>query len=999
MKANFNLKGLLASVFMMLTVSLSAQQHTVTGTVVDADNGQPLIGVAVIVSTGGGVTTDANGAYAVTASDDATLTFNTLGYLDVVEKVNGRSVINVKMTVDSKVLEEVVVLGYTSQKKNELSSSVVSLSAEKLKDVTSPDLGNMLQGKAAGVLVMNASGQPGDGAKIRIRGTGSITAGASPLYVVDGVAGGSFNPNDVETLTVLKDASATALYGAAAAGGVIVVTTKQAKGDKTTVTLKATAGIKKALSGRFSPMNSQELYDLQSKIYSKTLFKIQRPETLLEQDFDWMGESFNLGVVQDYYASASGKAGRVNWFASLSHYDEDGTLVNTNHKRNSARINLSAPLGNKVNMAIRVNYDRARSQYTSSYVTLECAYRALPWDNPYVFDADGNQTNEPLYIDSAVRGDGRADQTWYSHDKYNYLHNELYNYNVSESEDIMADIQLNWNITDWLMFTTTNRFNSSNWFNESYIDPRTKLPSVANGEIYNGFGSGWGFGTTNLLKATKDFGDHSVNGVVGIEYGEGFSRSTSASGTDMPAGQASLSNAVMQSVGGYNYKSRSWAWLAQAQYSYKGRYIVTGSIRYDETSRFAPQARGGYFPGVSAAWLINKENWMQDVSAISLLKIRAGYGKTGNDSIENFLWQDIYSLSAQYQGIVAAVLQRQKNPNLGWEEAYMTSFGLEASFFNRLNVTLDLYNIDNKNLLLAVPLAPSTGFFEFMDNVGTVNNKGLEVAIDADVLRFKDFNWNVGFNIGFNKNEVTYLPNGSFANGPEYYESTQLAQEGEDIFTWYMKKWAGVNPETGDPQWEIVDPETGEISKTSDYNKATFQNVGKATPLFQGGVSTAFSWKGLTLSATGNFIYGNLIYNYVRTSMDADGAYTSYNQMSHDNGLGWKRWSDAKGADNTNVTHPKAVANNSNNSNSESSRYLEDGSYFRLKNVTLSYDFPQTWMKKAKIQGLRVYVSGDNLWTATKFSGMDPEIDTEYAIYATNYPVPLTVVGGVQITF
>ena len=988
MKANFNLKGLLASVFMMLTVSLSAQQHTVTGTVVDADNGQPLIGVAVIVSTGGGVTTDANGAYAVTASEDATLTFNTLGYLDVVEKVNGRSVINVKMTVDSKVLEEVVVLGYTSQKKNELSSSVVSLSAEKLKDVTSPDLGNMLQGKAAGVLVMNASGQPGDGAKIRIRGTGSITAGASPLYVVDGVAGGSFNPNDVETLTVLKDASATALYGAAAAGGVIVVTTKQAKGDKTTVTLKATAGIKKALSGRFSPMDSQELYDLQSKIYSKTLFKIQRPETLLEQDFDWMGESFNLGVVQDYYASAAGKAGRVNWFASLSHYDEDGTLVNTNHKRNSARINLSAPLGNKVNMAIRVNYDRARSQYTSSYVTLECAYRALPWDNPYVFDADGNQTDEPLYIDSAVRGDGRADQTWYSHDKYNYLHNELYNYNVSESEDIMADIQLNWNITDWLMFTTTNRFNSSNWFNESYIDPRTKLPSVANGEIYNGFGSGWGFGTTNLLKATKDFGDHSVNGVVGIEYGEGFSRSTSASGTDMPAGQASLSNAVMQSVGGYNYKSRSWAWLAQAQYSYKGRYIVTGSIRYDETSRFAPQARGGYFPGVSAAWLINKENWMQDVSAISLLKIRAGYGKTGNDSIENFLWQDIYSLSAQYQGIVAAVLQRQKNPNLGWEEAYMTSFGLEASFFNRLNVTLDLYNIDNKNLLLAVPLAPSTGFFEFMDNVGTVNNKGVELAVDGDIFSTRDFSWNLGFNLGFNKNTVVLLPNGEFRQG------LQIVREGQDIFTWNMPKWAGVDPETGSPTWEKIE-EDGTVTLTKTYAEATYQNVGKSSPLFQGGVSTYLRWKGLSLNATGAFVYGNKIYNSARVSMDSDGAYTDYNMMSHDNGLGWTRWEKPGDI----ATHPQPKMNGNNDAHQTSSRYLEDGSFFRLKNVTLAYDFPQAWMKKARIQGLKVYVSGDNLATFSKFSGMDPEIDTEYGTYDTNYPVPMTVVGGIQITF
>ena len=989
MKANFNLKGLLASVLMMFSVSMFAQQHTVTGNVVDADNGEPLIGVAVMVSTGGGTVTDANGSYAIEAADGATLTFNTLGYMDVNEKVNGRTVINVKMTVDSKMLEEVVVLGYTSQKKNELSSSVVSISSEKLKDVTSPDLGNMLQGKAAGVLVTNSSGQPGDGAKIRIRGTGSITANSGPLYVVDGVAGGSFNPNDVETLTVLKDASATALYGAAASGGVIVVTTKSAKSDDATVTLKATAGIKKALTGRFSPMNSQELYDLQKQIYSKTLFKIQRPETLLEQDFNWVDAAFNLGVVQDYYASAAGKSGRVNYFASISHYDEEGTLINTNHKRNSARVNLSAPLGKNVNMALRVNYDRANSQYTSSYVTLECAYRALPWDDPYVYDADGNRTNEIIRIGSADRGDGRNDQLWYSHDKYNFLHNEVYNYYKTESEDIMADLSLNWNITDWLIFSTVNRFNSSNWFSEAYYDPRTVLPGIPNGQIENSFGSGWGFGTTNLLKLNKDFGDHNVNGVVGWEYGEGFSRSTSATGVGMPNGQASLSNATAQSVGGYNYGSRSWAWLAQAQYSYKGKYIASASVRYDETSRFAPKARGGYFPGASAAWIVNKEDWMKGVSAFDLLKVRAGYGKTGNDAIENFLWQDIYSLTSQYQNVIAAILERQQNPNLGWEEAYMTSFGIDAEMFGRLNVTVDLYNIDNKNLLLAVPLAPSTGFFEFMDNVGTVNNKGIELAIDADIINTRDLNWNFGFNVGLNKNQVVYLPNGEFRQG------NQIVREGQDIFTWNMPIWAGVDPETGSPTWEKIDAETGEKTITTTYSEATFQNAGTSSPKFQGGLNTSLSWKGFTLSATGNFIYGNMIYNSARVSMDSDGAYTDYNMMSHNNGLGWSRWEKAGDI----ATHPKPKMNGNNDAHMLSTRYLEDGSYFRVKNVTLSYDFPQAFLKKAKMQGLKLYVSGDNLVTVSKFSGMDPEIDTEDGTYDTNYPVPMTVVGGIQITF
>lgn len=993
MKVNFNLKGLLASAFLMLSVSLSAQQHTVTGTVVDADNGEPLIGVAVMVSTGGGTVTDANGSYAVSASDGATLTFNTLGYIDVNETVNGRSVINVKMTVDSKVLEEVVVLGYTSQKKNELSSSVVSISSEKLKDVTTPDLGNMLQGKAAGVLVMNASGQPGDGAKIRIRGTGSITASSGPLYVVDGVAGGSFNPNDVETITVLKDASATALYGAAASGGVIVVTTKSAKSDKATVTFKATAGIKKALTGRFNPMDSEELYEYHKKLIKPALFKKQRPEELLGRDFSWMNACFKTGVVQDYYASASGKTGSTNWFASISHYDEEGTLINTNHTKSSARLNLSTALGKDVNLAVRVNYDRGSSQYTSAWETLYNAYLAIPWDIPYVLDENGNPTDEILRVGSSKRDDNG--ELWYT-DSSNILHNELYNYNITESEEIVADVQLNWNITKWLIFTSTNRFNSSNYFNESYYDSRTVAGSDTKGSIYNGLSTGRGFGTTNLLKANKAFGDHTVNGVVGIEYGQGYTRSTSASGTGLPAGQASLSNAsTYGKPSGYNYRSRSWAWLAQAQYSYKGRYVVTGSVRYDETSRFAPKTRGGYFPGASAAWLINEEDWMKNQNVVSLLKLRAGYGKTGNDAIEDFLYQDIYSLTASYQSNVAAMIERQANPNLGWEEAYMTSFGIEAEFLNRFNVTVDLYNIDNKNLLLAVPLATSTGFFEFMDNVGNVNNKGVELAVDADIFNKRDFNWNVGFNIGLNKNSVVSLPNGAFLQQVHSNPTvSQQVKEGQDIFTWYMPKWLGVDTETGTPLWEVID-EDGNKSQTSDYSKATPQNVGTSTPKFQGGLNTSVSWKGLTLSATGNFVYGNLIYNAIRYTMDADGAYTAFNQMSHDNGLGWTRWEKPGDV----ATHPQVKSQGNNGSNSTSSRFLEDGSYFRLKNVTLSYDFPQAWMKKAKMQGLRVYVSGDNLWTSSKFSGMDPEIDTESGVYYTNYPVPMSIVGGIQITF
>ncbi|MBR4688488.1 MAG: TonB-dependent receptor plug domain-containing protein, partial [Bacteroidales bacterium] len=363
----------------VLAIPATAQQITVSGQVTDATDGQPLIGVGVMLPGGGGTVTDYDGHYVIQAPKDATLTFSSLGYTSATEAINGRTTINVVLTPDTQALDEVVVLGYTTQKKAELSSAVVSMSGEKLRDVATNDVGNMLQGKVAGVVVMNGSGRPGENADIRIRGTGSITAGAGPLYVVDGVAGGSFNPNDIETITVLKDASATALYGAAASGGVIVVTTKSGSQDKTSVEFKASGGIKRALMGRFHPMNSAELYSFTESMTAPSAFSSNYPTTLLEQDFDWLANCFKTGVVQDYYASVSGKSGKVSYFVSADHYNELGTAVNTSFRKTSGRMNLSAPITDRLNMTLRLSYAKSHDRTESSYRLVEYSYYAMPW--------------------------------------------------------------------------------------------------------------------------------------------------------------------------------------------------------------------------------------------------------------------------------------------------------------------------------------------------------------------------------------------------------------------------------------------------------------------------------------------------------------------------------------------------------------------------------------------------------------------------------------------
>ena len=1016
MKTTPYIRILMVLATLALSIPMFGQKHQVTGRVLDADSGEPVLGAGVLLSSGGGVTTDYDGNYMIMASDTDVLTFSSVGYKEVKETVGGRTVINVVLSTDTTLLDEVVVLGYTTQKKAELSSSVVTMSGEALRDVSTSDVGNMLQGKVAGVVVMNGSGQPGSSADIRIRGTGSITAGAGPLYVVDGVAGGSFNPNDIETITVLKDASATALYGAAASGGVIVVTTKAGSQDNVEVNFKASAGIKKALTGRFHPMDGAELYDYKKMQFSGPAFKVLYDDSLRDDtpngkhNFDWMNHAFKLGNVQNYYVSVSGKSGKVHYYVSLDHYDEKGTLISTNYLKNAARVNLSAPITDRLTMHVRLNYAKTHDQSESSWRVLDAAYFSMPWDTPYVIDAEGNITDEPIKINTYTSPRPDNGEAWYTQNPSNIFHSDQYNYSKGHGEDLTGDLQLIWNVTDWLTLTSTNRYDTSNSYYEYYVDPRTYDGGDV-GSLTNNDGEWNGWGTTNIAKVFKTFGDHDVNAIVGWEYGEGYTRSMGATGTKFPAGMRSLTASIMSGIEGADYETRTWALLSQAQYAYQGKYIVTASLRYDESYKFGPNARGGWFPGVSGAWIVSREKFMKDNTTFSFLKLRGGYGKTGNDNIPAFRYQSVYSLTAQYNGSKAAVLERQENPNLGWEEAYMASLGIDATIKDRVNVTVDLYNTINSKILIDSPRPPSTGFFAIMENVGKVRNRGVELAVDGSIINRKNFGWSAGLNLGFNQNRVLELPN----HTPQTQTKSEVSQrlvEGYDIYSWYMPKWVGVttiwDEEYGEyngvPTWEKIN-EDGSVTLVHQYSEATPQIVGSASPWFSGGLNTSLRWKNLTFSANGNFVVGNKVYNKTRETMDSDGMLTNLNQMSHDNGLGWVRWDKNDESTWEIATHPKPKPGRSDGANKTSSRYLEDGSFFRLRNVTLSYDIPKALADKAHMGGARVYLSADNLLTLSRFSGTDPEVrldsDTynHAGLYTNNYPVPLSVVLGIDVKF
>jgi len=990
---------LICLIFLFCSIGAFAQS-LVKGTVISAEDKQPLPGVSVVVEgSSSSSITDANGSYSIRVQDNGVLRFSYVGFNTINESVNNRKTINVAMAEKVKEVDEVIVMGYSTQKKAELSSATVTISLENLKDVTTSDIGTMLQGKAAGVMVTSSTGQPGSAAEIHIRGTGSISADADPLYVVDGIPSGSFDPNDIQTITILKDAGATALFGSAAAGGVIVITTKQAsKNQPVKVNFKTNMGEKEALFGNFSVMDSQELYYTQKKLYSAALFKLLRPAELLTRNFDWINTAYKPGHLQDYYLSVSGNSGKTGYFASIDHYNEDGTLINTHYKKTAARLNLNTQLSDKIDMNIRLAYTNSDDQTQSSYMTSEDAYFYMPWDSPY--DSEGNLVK----ITSAVRPDDQ--KAWYSQDKRNFLQCEEYNYAKSKTNSLVADFQLNWKIFDWLTLTTSNRYNQSSYKYIQYIDPRTYNPSYSNGYLLNDINLSQGISTTDLIKFDKTFGLHSINALLGWEASTSKTEYTSASGIGMPNGVASLNACSINDISGYEIPGAGWSAFGQVQYSYSGKYIATASCRWDESSIFGPDNRLGTFPAASASWLINKEDFLADYDAISQLKLRASYGLTGNSNIGSFRYLSTYSLNSTYQDKVAATPDRLANSELGWETAYMAGLGLDISLWNRIDLNVDVYSIDNKGLLLNVPVSPSTGFFDIMKNSGSVRNQGIEFQLNSKIIKTKDFSWEMGFNIGFNKNKVI----GTYEDQTFLQSSSsgiyQQVKPGQDIYSWYMPKWLGVDPANGDPLWEkLTYDANGNVTgreSTNDYTQADYQVVGKATPTYSGGWVNTVRYKGFTLSANTNFVVGDKIYNYTREVMDNDGAYLGYNMISMEkNKLGWSRWEKEGDV----ATHPKLVMNGNKSSNSTSSRYLEDGSYFRVKNVTLSYNLPGKWTKAVKIQNCRLFVSGDNLLTFTKFSGMDPEVSlktSEYSLagmYAYNYPISRQYLIGIDLAF
>lgn len=981
------------------------QQNAVSGNVVDF-MGEPLIGVTISVKgTSTGTVTDIDGNYNLqNVPANATLVFSYVGFNSIEEIVSGRTSINVVMEEEATLMDELVVIGYNTVRRSQLTSSVVTIESEEITDNVTHDLGSMLQGKVAGLMITNSTGQPGSSAQMRIRGVGTITAGQSPLIVVDGIPGGTYDPNDVETVSVLKDVGSTAIYGADGANGVIVITTKQGRrNQKPEVTVRANIATTEALFGRFNPMNGAELYDLWSS-WGIPNFESNYPQSLRESNYDWLGNTFKQGNAQEYHASVNGGTTNTSYMVSLNHFNQKGTMPGTDFRRSNVRMNFDLQLSSTVDMSVRMNMRDNKSENLWSYTFREMAYRGIPWDNP--FDEDGNVVD--------IASTPASEKTWYYANRQNPWNGAKYNYNRSGGTGMNLDLVLNWQILPWLSASNTLRFGRSQSWSKVFYDSRD-ASQTHNGIQDGSFVEDWssyplgGYGNTTLLRVNHSFGAHHIAGVAGYEFGESpGSYSFGAYAQEQPVGVEIVSagsSETMRATGGYSTPSAGWSAFAQLNYSFRDKYLATVSYRADASSRFAPGNRVGYFPAASAGWLVSNEDFLKGNEVLTYLKFRGSYGLTGNSSIGNFTYLDAYSFSGvTYLGIPGAQPTRLANPNLGWESAIMASAGVDLKLFSWLDLTVDVYKNRNKDLLFAAPVAPSTGFYSYTRNIGEVSNKGLEFDISTTNINNKDWRWTTSFNIGFNKNTVEKLPSdepgmpGTPIMVGSADDARQRMEEGKELYGWYMQEWRGVDPENGDPLWTAED---GGV--TNDYAKAKVDWLGSSpNPKFTGGLQNSVSYKGFSLGANIFFLYGSTIYNGTRSSMDNDGRQAQYNQISLDNGLDWKRWQKPGDV----ATHPRPVYGGNKQSASASSRWLEDGSFLRLRNVNLGYNFSSLALSEIGVQSARLFISGDNLLTLSKFSGADPEtnlsssgINSVAGSVNWIYPVNRTFSIGVELKF
>lgn len=983
---------ILVALLMALPIAGWSQTKTISGTVISGEDNMTLPGVNVRVQgTNRGTVTDIEGSYSINAGSEETLVFSYIGFLNQEVLVGNQNTIDITLLPDTKTLGEVVVVGYGSVTRGDLTGNVASLKGAEIANVPVPTFQEAIQGRMSGVFVESSSGKVGEGVKIRVRGTTSISGGNEPLYVIDGIpvtsAGtiGKSNPladinfNDIESFEVLKDASAAAIYGARASNGVVLITTKSGRAGKT----RFNVGIQRGVS---SPTRRQEFLNAAQYVelmresgYNNDLANgldpINNPDDYENSDLefvenrldryaghtnwrngtvntDWQEQAFNPNAgITNVNFSANGGNETTRFYFSTSYDKQDGILIRNEFKRISGRLNLDHKISDR--FTIGANFSLARTETTR-----------LPEDN---------QFNNPIQLVALAPITPIRDENGVLYDRptttyYNSLiDSENANWLTTSYRNI-NNIFGEYSFNENLRFRSDFAVDIINQNDDRFFGSRT-----ITGQGTNGFGSSrWkrilNYNTNNYFTYSNTFEErHQMEVVAGMSFQKTEDDYTRVDGQEFPLDALKTLESAAEIVEGTSEFTNSsfLSYFSRVNYKLDNRYLMTLSARYDASSRFGENNKYGFFPAGSLGWILTEETFLKGKEGLSLLKVRTSYGKTGNAEIGDFDHLGLYG-PASY-GLRPGLQPTQiKNPDLTWETTVQFDLGIEFGLFNdRITGELDYYDKRTSDLLLLLPLPGTTGFESFRQNIGKMQNYGFEVVLNSANYADQNFSWNTSVNFARNINRVRELSEDQNSIPPSSSRFLNGIFIGESIGVFYGRKYAGVDPTNGDALYYSNEAQT---ETTNDFNQAARMVVGDPNPDFIAGLTNDITYKNLQLSFLFQGVFGNDIY-------EGGGGFYAANGDWFDNSTAvqFNRWQNP--GDITDI--PQSRLGECNGCNA-SSRYVSDGSYVRLKTLSLGYNLPSSLLEKMEINSARVYLMAQNLLTFTNYNGWDPEVNADY---------------------
>lgn len=1006
----------------VFSVHVFAQDKTVSGKVTSSDDGTPLPGVSVSVKgTSKGTTTDAAGIYKISAAPNATLIFSFIGFTSQQVAVNNRTIIDLQLASDAQELSEAVVVGYGTQSRRTLTGSQVSVKGSDLATMPTNTFDKALQGRAAGVQVLGANGTPGGAAQVRVRGVGTIKGGTDPLYVVDGVQINSsstsaaftstnplnyLNPNDIESIEVLKDAASAAIYGAAAANGVVLITTKKGKSGATKINLDYYTGYVQPTK-YLDVLNTQEFIKVRTEAQvnqgteagaalKATLGGIRLDQNLTPEQiaalptYDWQKEAYKSGKTSNYNISLSGGSEKATFYLSGTYSLSEANVRNVDYKggninaKVSNKISSRLSIDNSINLSSFIQRGQFGGPGGGSFLGSPTFSSPLILPNNPIFKDDGTYYGTPA--DGGIAGILNQ----------NVLMVSDLNKIQSRTNQVIASTVLTYKIMKGLSFRPSASVDYRYIKGFNFQDPRTADAFNVKGRIQDQNAENINILFNGVLNYdTRISSVHNINALVGAEFRRDQFENTQQSAEGIPTPQftvaAAAANPITTFASWTAYKKAGI--FGRASYDYAGKYLLGLTARYDGSSRFGANNLWGFFPGISAGWDLSQEAFLRNNAYVNQLKLRASYGSLGSDQIGNFDSRGLFGGGFNYGGVSGIAPTQLSNPNLKWEKNITTNFALDYGLFNnRVQGSLEYFIRTSKDLILDKPVTWLSGYSTISENVGELQNKGLEfdirtVNIDKSANN-KGFKWTTSFNFTQIDNKVTKL----------YDTLTTLPGRAVDgwikvgypVNSIYTAEYAGVNPATGRAMW--YDNNGNIIYRLAGNPDSYSKIIGSQIPKYYGGFTNSFSYKGFDLEVFFNYEFGRTVFNNQSAFMAENGGRLfNTSQYIFDN-----RWTTPGQI----TTVPRPFNGNTELLGSgitAGSRFYEDASFIRLKTATFGYNFPSAILKRVKIDRARLYVQGYNLKTWSKWTGFDSEFINLGSGNNGTIPQPRTVTFGLQL--